>query len=164
MCCMGLMNVMSRYNHPMYFGFALLFLVAGLSGVLSFYGGVYGFMVFMCIVSGILVVFAYSVALAPLVLEEAEFYGLASEQKTFLGGASMSFSSLGAFLVSVVFIYCLVLLGTFIVSSISVTSFQSVLYVSKAWGVAMSLFSLFLFLIMVFSVSVASKYSGALIK
>nr|YP_005267058.1 NADH dehydrogenase subunit 6 [Paratapes textilis]AEH99634.1 NADH dehydrogenase subunit 6 [Paratapes textilis] len=163
-CCLGSMNIMSRYDHPMYFGFALLVLVASMSGAVSAYSGVYGFMIFMCIVSGILVVFAYSVALVPLMMEKSESDVVFSEYKNkmkFLGVFTMGWV---AMVISILMIICFYVFGGFVDGYSSTSCFQSILYVSNDWGVAMTLFGVLLFLVMVFSVGIAGKYSGALIK
>nr|YP_005267071.1 NADH dehydrogenase subunit 6 [Paratapes undulatus]AEH99647.1 NADH dehydrogenase subunit 6 [Paratapes undulatus] len=163
-CCLGSMNIMSRFDHPMYFGFALLILVASMSGVVSMYSGIYGFMLFMCIVSGILVVFAYSVALVPLMLEGNESEILFFQQKKkmkLMGVFSMGWVMS---IMSVFLIVGLFFVGNFIDGYSGLSCFQSALYVSNDWGIAMTLFGVLLFLVMVFSVGIAGKYSGALIK
>nr|YP_010555861.1 NADH dehydrogenase subunit 6 [Marcia hiantina]UYR95093.1 NADH dehydrogenase subunit 6 [Marcia hiantina] len=163
-CCLGSMNIMSRYNHPMFFGFSLLVVVVVVSMIFSFYNGVYGFMVFMCIVSGILVVFAYSVALVPLMLEKNDVNDLVSKQDGLL--KSMKGGYLGWILSILSVMFCLlVALGmSFASGKVGPSWFQSALYVCADWGIAMVAFGFLLFLVMVFCVGVAGKYKGALIK
>jgi hypothetical protein len=43
-------------------------------------------------------------------------------------------------------------------------SFRGILYISEGWGLGMVIIGLFIFLVIVFCVSVAGKYKGALIK
>nr|YP_005267045.1 NADH dehydrogenase subunit 6 [Paphia amabilis]AEH99621.1 NADH dehydrogenase subunit 6 [Paphia amabilis] len=164
LCCLGSMNVMSRYDHPMFFGFSLLLLTISMSSVVSFFNGVYGFSLFMCIVSGILVVFAYSIALVPLMTEKKEAEKLIAQQNKLFKSVKASYSMWLVFPMSFFFFFFFVLGVNFIGKDSGVGVFESVLYLSNDWSIGMSLFSVLLFLVMVFCVSVAGKYKGALIK
>nr|YP_003934258.1 NADH dehydrogenase subunit 6 [Paphia euglypta]ADB03056.1 NADH dehydrogenase subunit 6 [Paphia euglypta] len=164
LCCLGSMNVMSRYDHPMFFGFALLLLTVGMSSVVSLFNGIYGFALFMCIVSGILVVFAYSIALVPLMSEKKEAEKMIAQENKLFKSLKVSHGGSMVMLMSFFFSFFCVLLLSFMEKGIGVGGFQGVLYMSDDWGIGMSLFSVLLFLVMVFCVSVAGKYKGALIK
>nr|YP_010555880.1 NADH dehydrogenase subunit 6 [Marcia recens]UYR95112.1 NADH dehydrogenase subunit 6 [Marcia recens] len=164
LCCLGSLNVMSRYNHPMFFGFVLLVLVVGMSGVVSFFNGVYGFMLFMCIVSGIMVVFAYSVALVPLSLNVEKSYKLIDQEKSLFSQLEKNVLIIISSMVTVLTVLCLLVLWSFMSSGVSMGCFYSITYFTSDWGIGISLLGFLLFLVMVFCVSVASKYSGALVK
>nr|YP_010410222.1 NADH dehydrogenase subunit 6 [Tapes dorsatus]URH16433.1 NADH dehydrogenase subunit 6 [Tapes dorsatus] len=164
LCCLSSMNIMSRYDHPMFFGFGLLLVVVGVSGILSLYSGIYGFMVFMCIVSGVLVVFAYSVALVPLQLDKEELDEMEYKQENLyksLGGKYMGFS---LSILSVFLAFLIVTMQSFVEVGVSAGFFESAIYASTDWAMGMSIFGFLLFLVMVFCVGVASKHEGALIK
>lgn len=72
--CCGLVigKIVFRFNHPMFLGFIVFSFFIFCRVVVSFYGGVYGFSLFIVSVSGILVVFLYSIALIPISLNENE--------------------------------------------------------------------------------------------
>nr|YP_010555874.1 NADH dehydrogenase subunit 6 [Marcia japonica]UYR95106.1 NADH dehydrogenase subunit 6 [Marcia japonica] len=165
---LGFMHVLSRYNHPMFFGFGLLGVMVVLSTIFSFYSGVYGFATFMCVVSGVLVVFAYSVALVPLELSKNDKKLMNTEKQMTKPWQSSKGEELKASWVmtgcSVLFCMLGVMGLSFLNSKINLTWFQSILYVSHDWSIGMVVFGLLLFLVMIFCVSVAGKYKGALIK
>lgn len=147
----------------MFFGFALLARVVGFSGILRYYGGVYAFIIFICIVSGILVVFAYRIALVPLLLEEEEADEIISKHRGL-------FKSLGKFklgwslsLLRGLGVFLLITLINFNEPGVKINGFQRVSYVCFDWAAGIRLFGFLLFLVMVFCVGVAGKYKGALI-
>lgn len=163
-CCLGSINIISRFDHPIYFGFALLILVASIRGVVRIYRGIYGFMLFICIVSGILVVFAYSVALVPLILEGNEREILFFQQKKKIKLIGVFSIGWVMSIIRVFLIVGLFFVGNFIDGYSGLRCFQRALYVSNDWGIAITLFGVLLFLVIVFRVGIAGKYRGALIK
>nr|YP_009727996.1 NADH dehydrogenase subunit 6 [Macridiscus multifarius]QIA44510.1 NADH dehydrogenase subunit 6 [Macridiscus multifarius] len=159
-------SVLMKYNHPMYYGMGWVCLVVNISAMLSLYSGVYGFVLFMSVVSGVLVVFAYSMSLSPLMLnkEEAENFVTSKGMVKREGMSSVFFKRVSIlFIVSILFTSLFIsMLG--VVPKVSSSWFLSVLYMSTGWSLGMVLLSLFMFLVMIFCVSVAGKFKGALIK
>nr|YP_009727232.1 NADH dehydrogenase subunit 6 [Macridiscus melanaegis]QIA44497.1 NADH dehydrogenase subunit 6 [Macridiscus melanaegis] len=159
-------SVLMKYNHPMYYGMGWVCLVINISGVLSLYSGVYGFVLFMSVVSGVLVVFAYSMSLSPLMLSKEEAKNLTVKKlSNKREGVSNNFFKR----VSVLFIIFILFTSLFVtmmgvMPKVSSSWFLSVLYMSTGWSLGMVLLSLFMFLVMIFCVSVAGKFKGALIK
>nr|QIA44522.1 NADH dehydrogenase subunit 6 [Macridiscus semicancellata] len=156
-------SVLMKYNHPMYYGMGWVCLVINISGMLSLYSGVYGFVLFMSVVSGVLVVFAYSMSLSPLMLskEEAKNFVMSKGVVKREGVLFKRVSVL--FIISILFISLFIsMLG--VMPKVSGSWFLGVLYMSTGWSLGIVLLSLFMFLVMIFCVSVAGKFKGALIK
>nr|YP_010455424.1 NADH dehydrogenase subunit 6 [Ruditapes variegatus]UUA63029.1 NADH dehydrogenase subunit 6 [Ruditapes variegatus] len=165
-CCLSSVSVAERYNHPMYFGASLLLVVVFMSGILGYYGGVYSFMLFMCVASGVLVVFAYSMSLTPLILgkSEGEEFVKNTEDKSGIVESYFLMSMVYCFACSVLGLWALYCISSFVGVSSGSSGFSKVLYMGVSWGVGMSLMGFLLFLVMVFCVGVAGKYKGALIE
>nr|YP_010393045.1 NADH dehydrogenase subunit 6 [Xylophaga washingtona]UPX88943.1 NADH dehydrogenase subunit 6 [Xylophaga washingtona]UPX88955.1 NADH dehydrogenase subunit 6 [Xylophaga washingtona] len=118
-----------------------------------------GFCLFMCIVSGVLVLVAYCVALIPFSKKEQKIQKVELTLFKKVVGVIMGVAS---FLFFIFFLLsCVISLGgegSFLFMR-SVESFVC----TEEWVVAMVLTSLYLFLSVVVCVNICSKYSGALI-
>ena len=158
--CLGSINVLTRYNHPMFFGFSLLFITVGLRGFLRFYGGVYGFIVFICVVSGILVVFAYRIALVPSTIENE----IEVQEKSTFSLAEKKFLRVLSVLARLVLVLFFRVVLSFFNFQVVLSSFESRLYVTEGWGKGIRFLGDLLFLVIVYSVRIAGKLKGALIK
>lgn len=129
---------------------------------LAYYRGLYGFMLFISVARGVLVVFAYRIALIPLLLKKKEALELFSERVI---KRKTSF----IFKVWMFIIRIALMVGIFVIVIVvnpdtGGGSFRGILYISEGWSLGMVIIGLFIFLVIVFCVSVAGKYKGALIK
>nr|AAP74621.1 NADH dehydrogenase subunit 6 [Ruditapes philippinarum]AAP74628.1 NADH dehydrogenase subunit 6 [Ruditapes philippinarum] len=167
-CCLSSVKLVMKYGNPMFYGLWLVFVVVNVSVLLSFYGGVYGFMLFMSVVSGVLVVFSYSISLVPLVLSKKEVKKLSYTKNK--SGLTVMEKFFKKYLMVLNFIISLLVL---MMGSISLVfeelekgngSFESFLYLGDNWSCGMVIMGVFMFLVMVFCVSIAGKYKGALVK
>nr|AAP74642.1 NADH dehydrogenase subunit 6 [Ruditapes philippinarum] len=167
-CCLSSVKLVMKYGNPMFYGLWLVFVVVNVSVLLSFYGGVYGFMLFMSVVSGVLVVFSYSISLVPLVLSKKEVKKLSYTKNK--SGLTVMEKFFKKYLMVLNFIISLLVL---MMGSISLVfeelekgngSFESFLYLGDNWSCGMVIMGVFMFLVMVFCVSIAGKCKGALVK
>nr|YP_009498482.1 NADH dehydrogenase subunit 6 [Dosinia japonica]AWK60554.1 NADH dehydrogenase subunit 6 [Dosinia japonica] len=153
----GLLSVINfslKIEHPLMMGMGLLSILVTMSGVVVFYGSLYSFCLFMVMVGGVLVVFSYAISLISFTVEKMSFgFG---KKKSINVKLSLIFSLL--------FLMTMNLMFVFESDWAKWGLFNNVLYFSQDWGIGIVWMSLLLFLVMVFSVSVASKYSGALLK
>nr|QKQ29673.1 NADH dehydrogenase subunit 6 [Ruditapes philippinarum] len=161
-CCLSSFSIILKYNHPMYYGMALVFVVVNVSVFLAYYSGLYGFMLFMSVASGVLVVFAYSIALIPLLLKKKEALELFSE--SVMKSKTSFIFKVWMFMISITLMVGIFVMVMVVNPDTGGGSFSGILYMSEGWGLGMVIMGLFMFLLMVFCVSVAGKYKGALIK
>nr|UPX88907.1 NADH dehydrogenase subunit 6 [Xylophaga oregona] len=154
-------NLILFMNNPLSLIWGLLVLSVLSVFVISLeFSFLMGFCLFMCIVSGVLVLVAYCVALIPFSKKEQKIQK-ANELtpfKKFVSAllSSFCFSFIVSFCVSCVI--CLSREDSFLFVR-SVESFIC----TEEWVIAMVLTSLYLFLSVVVCVNICSKYSGALI-
>nr|YP_009491826.1 NADH dehydrogenase subunit 6 [Dosinia altior]AWI67996.1 NADH dehydrogenase subunit 6 [Dosinia altior] len=153
-CFLSVVNFSLKIEHPLMVGMGLLSVLVVMSGVVTFYGSLYSFCLFMVMVGGVLVVFSYTISLISFSIEKMSF-GFEKEKNIGI--------KLGL-VFSLLFLMSVGLMLVFESDWVEWSLFSSILYFSKDWGIGIVWMSLLLFLVMVFSVSVASKYSGALLK
>nr|YP_010555842.1 NADH dehydrogenase subunit 6 [Cryptonema producta]UYR95074.1 NADH dehydrogenase subunit 6 [Cryptonema producta] len=159
-------TVLVKYNHPMYYGMGWVCLVINISAMLSSYSGVYGFTLFMSVVSGVLVVFAYSISLSPLILSKKQSKEIKVKPRVKNLDWDLIFYFKRVLIPTVLscMFFSLYLIMLSVTPKVSEGWFSTILYMSSDWALGMVLLSVMLFLVMVFCVSVASKLKGALIK
>nr|YP_009491839.1 NADH dehydrogenase subunit 6 [Dosinia troscheli]AWI68009.1 NADH dehydrogenase subunit 6 [Dosinia troscheli] len=151
---LSVLNFSLKIEHPLMVGMGLLSILVVMSGVVVFYGSLYSFCLFMVMVGGVLVVFSYAISLVSFSVEKMSF-GF---------GKTKNVSLKVSLALSLLFLVMLNFMLVFESDWVEWGVFSTILYFSQDWGVGVVWMSLLLFLVMVFSVSVASKYSGALLK
>nr|QOE56583.1 NADH dehydrogenase subunit 6 [Antigona lamellaris] len=150
---LSVVNFSLKLSHPLLLGMGLLMLLLVLTSLIVFYGSLYSFCLFMVMVGGVLVVFCYTISLVPYVGKEMSLFG--SSKGLVLGKAQ--------FVLSVSFVCMMILLMTMDSDWGSLSLFSKVFYFSTDWGIMCVWLSVLLFIVMVFSVSVAGKFTGALL-
>lgn len=167
-CCLSSVKLVIKYGNPMFYGLWLVFVVVNVSVLLSFYGGVYGFILFIRVVSGVLVVFSYRISLVPLVLRKKEVKKLSYTKNK--SGLTVIEKFFKKYLIVLNFIISLLVL---IIGSIRLVfeelekgngSFERFLYLGDNWSCGIVIMGVFIFLVIVFCVRIAGKYKGALVK
>nr|UJH93325.1 NADH dehydrogenase subunit 6 [Chamelea gallina] len=156
---LSVINFSLKFSHPLMLGMGLLMVLLVVTSILIFYGGLYAFCLFMVMVGGVLVVFSYTISLIPYSIKS---YSV--KEKQIMVSLTDDFIIMLKLLMSGM-VVCLVVLFLTMDSEWSVLNmFSEVMYFTADWGVGSVWMGLLLFLIMVFSMSVAGKYKGALLK
>nr|UJH93130.1 NADH dehydrogenase subunit 6 [Venus verrucosa]UJH93156.1 NADH dehydrogenase subunit 6 [Venus verrucosa]UJH93182.1 NADH dehydrogenase subunit 6 [Venus verrucosa]UJH93208.1 NADH dehydrogenase subunit 6 [Venus verrucosa]UJH93247.1 NADH dehydrogenase subunit 6 [Venus verrucosa] len=156
---LSVINFSLKFSHPLMLGMGLLMVLLVVTSILIFYGGLYAFCLFMVMVGGVLVVFSYTISLIPYSIKS---YSV--KEKQIVVSLTDDFIIMLKLLMSGM-VVCLAVLFLTMDSEWSVlNTFSEVMYFTADWGVGSVWMGLLLFLIMVFSVSVAGKYKGALLK
>nr|UJH93143.1 NADH dehydrogenase subunit 6 [Venus verrucosa] len=156
---LSIVNFSLKFSHPLVLGMGLLMVLLIVTSILVFYGGLYAFCLFMVMVGGVLVVFSYTISLVPYTVKS-----YSTKKKQVVVSLIEDFISLLKFALGGCFTFLIMAWFSMDSDWSMLSLFSEMMYFTEDWGVGSVWLGLLLFLIMVFSVSVAGKYKGALLK
>nr|BAV24996.1 NADH dehydrogenase subunit 6 [Isorropodon fossajaponicum] len=137
-------------EHPLILGGGLLIVSIVSLPFLVSVGSLFGFSFFIVVVGGVLIVFAYSVSLIPVTKKDLPF-------------KLKFFKKKQMYCRGYLFLMFVTLFSGWCVGE-GIFCWSDALYFSKGWGLGVVLLGFLLLVVMVISISFASKFKGALIK
>nr|UFQ25507.1 NADH dehydrogenase subunit 6 [Pliocardia sp. A3710_17_S18] len=139
-------------EHPLILGGGLLMVSIVSLPLMISVGSLFGFSFFIVVVGGVLIVFAYSVSLISMTKSDLLL-------KYFI----WKLGPIGKFYSIFLYLSLVFLFSSWVVGS-GIFCWSDILYFSKGWGLGVVLLGFLLLGVMIISISLASKFKGALIK